>query len=453
MTPNPPNILYLHSHDTGRHLGTYGYPVATPHLDRLADQGTLFRNAFCVSPTCSPSRAGLLTGQWPHQCGQFGLSNRGYPLVHPQRHWLHTFRAAGYHTAMLGFQHVAEDELDLGFDEVRPGVIGSARGERNPELDAHVVADAVEAWLDRRAADPQPRPWLLDAGVIQTHSAAWPLLEPDEVHPRAEDRCRPPLTVPDIPESRAWYARHEAMARRVDAAAGRILRKLDDVGLADHTLVVFTTDHGLALPAGKCNLTDAGLEVALILRGPRDCLALRGGRSVTPMVSHLDVFPTLCEVAGVEPPAWLEGRSLLPLAAGRAQTLHEALFAEINVHGIPQPDRSVRTEHHKLIRRWSTPDDVLNNTDDRPVRGAQRDAGWPHRFPTGRPLAPPATDVLFDLRLDPTERFDRSEDPAYQHVYRDLADRLEHWMRRTDDPLHYGPHALPKPYETTPTPD
>jgi len=75
-----PNILYLHSHDTGRTIQPYGHAVATPHLQRLADQGVLFRRAFCAAPTCSPSRAALLTGQCPHSSGMLGLAHRGFRL-------------------------------------------------------------------------------------------------------------------------------------------------------------------------------------------------------------------------------------------------------------------------------------------------------------------------------------------------------------------------------------
>ena len=91
-----PNILYLHSHDTGRYIQPYGHQVPTPNIQRLADQGMLFREAFCAAPTCSGSRACLLTGQWAHSNGMTGLAHRGWTLNDYSTTSLHTLRDAGY---------------------------------------------------------------------------------------------------------------------------------------------------------------------------------------------------------------------------------------------------------------------------------------------------------------------------------------------------------------------
>ena len=434
----PPNLLYLHSHDSGRHLAPYGYDVPTPHLSALANCGVTFRNAFCVSPTCSPARAGLLTGQWPHQCGQFGLCNRGYPLEHPERHLAHTLNAAGYRTCLMGVQHVCVDEAAAGYSYIAPEVVGYHWGGRNDATDAAAVAERVASWLDDHGTSNGP--WFIDAGVVQTHTGAWPLVPEGAMPTPAEvDRARPPAIVPDTEEARHWYALHRVMARQMDDGVGRILAKLDALGLRDNTLVVFTTDHGLGLPTAKCNLTDAGLEVALILHGPG---GFTGGRTVHPMVDQLDLFPTLCDVAGIERPGWLEGRSLAPLVRGEVDELHDALFSEINVHGGPQPERSVRTERHRLVRRWSTAEQVRHNCDSKAVRDGMIRAGWPERMPAGRPTGDGANDLLFDLALDPTHRVDRSGDERYDDVRAELAGRLERWMRRTDDPLLRGAGAI-----------
>ena len=435
MKAKPPNLLYLHCHDAGRHLGRYGYPVPTPNLDRLARGGVTFRNAFCVSPTCSPSRAGLLTGQYPHQCGQFGLSNRGFPLRHVDRHVARTLGETGYRTALVGVQHVARTETDLPYDHVSPEIVGYAVGDAEVAATASSVAGRAEAWLDAHGRDG---PWFLDAGTLETHAGTWKLLDDDEL--ATDPTARPPAVVPDVAESRSYYSRHVAMARRLDAAIGRILDKLDALGLADDTLVVFTTDHGLGIPTAKCNLTDAGLEVALLMRGP----GLPAAAHVTATVSHLDVFPTLLELASVGRPAWYEGKSLLPLIRGEVECVHEATFGEINHHGGPQPARSVRTDRHKLVRRWHGPDALAHNTDARPIKQPMLDAGWPHKLPPGREVDG-ASDVLFDLTLDPTERCDRSADAAFSGIYDDLARRLEGWMRQTNDPLLQGVAALPEP--------
>src|SRR3954453_120041 len=126
----PPNVVIVITHDTGRHLGTYGRRVATPSLDRLAAEGVVFEQAFCPAPQCSPSRASLLTGLMPHRHGLIGLAHRGF---RPQRHALRRtlprlLGSAGYRTHLFGFQHEAADPYALGYQRVvQPPPTGSRR--------------------------------------------------------------------------------------------------------------------------------------------------------------------------------------------------------------------------------------------------------------------------------------------------------------------------------------
>ena len=122
-----PNILYLHSHDTGRYIQPYGHAVATPCLQRLAEEGVLFRQNFCVTPTCSPSRAALLTGCYPHENGMTGLAHRGYSLNDYRQHIIHTLRQEGYVSVLAGVQHIASPTAEeeawqiIGYDSCIDG--------------------------------------------------------------------------------------------------------------------------------------------------------------------------------------------------------------------------------------------------------------------------------------------------------------------------------------------
>src|SRR6478672_11209420 len=113
-----PNILYLHSHDTGHYIQPYGYAVPTPNLQKLAGEGFLFRQAFDAAPTCSPARAALLTGQCPHRNGMLGLAHRGFLLNDYNQHLLHWLRPQGYRSTLIGVQHVAKEAATIGYDEV-----------------------------------------------------------------------------------------------------------------------------------------------------------------------------------------------------------------------------------------------------------------------------------------------------------------------------------------------
>src|ERR1700683_2943868 len=103
----PPNILYIHSHDTGRYVQPYGHAIPTPNIQWLADQGVMFRNAFCAAPSCSGSRAALLTGSYWHRNGMRGLAPRGFSLNDYGQHMVRTLSDAGYHAEMIGEQHVS----------------------------------------------------------------------------------------------------------------------------------------------------------------------------------------------------------------------------------------------------------------------------------------------------------------------------------------------------------
>src|ERR1700752_5344130 len=120
-----PNIVYLHSHDTGRHIQPYGHQIPTPNLQRFAEQGVLFRQAFSAAPVCSPSRAALLTGEYSHSNGMLGLAHRGYGLADYDHHLVHTLRAGGYTSTLIGEQHVARDPGDIGYDAILDGPVAA----------------------------------------------------------------------------------------------------------------------------------------------------------------------------------------------------------------------------------------------------------------------------------------------------------------------------------------
>ena len=113
---NGKNIIYLHCHDTGRYIQPYGYAVPTPFLQSLAEEGVLFRNLHCAAPTCSPSRAALLTGMYPHNAGMFGLVNRGFELEHKECHLANYLKQYGYTTLLAGIQHVTMERNGIGYD-------------------------------------------------------------------------------------------------------------------------------------------------------------------------------------------------------------------------------------------------------------------------------------------------------------------------------------------------
>jgi arylsulfatase A-like enzyme len=224
-----------------------------------------------------------------------------------------------------------------------------------------------------------------------------------------------------------------ASLRILDSCYGRVLQALDHAGLADNTLVICTTDHGIAFPGMKCTLTDHGLGVLLIVRGPG---GFSGGRVVDALVSHLDLFPTICDLLEIELPAWLQGRSMMPLLRGEVDSIRDEVHAEVNYHAAYEPQRCVRTRRFKYIRRFDgreTP--VLANCDDGPSKDLWLRAGWRQR--------PQDQESLFDLIFDPNEARNLADDPGPQAVLEEMRARLARWMQGTDDPLLAGPVPAP----------
>jgi len=338
-----------------------------------------------------------------------GLAHRGWSLHDYSHHLVHVLRGAGYRSILIGEQHIAKDPEVIGYDEVL----------NVPTTHVESVAPLAVEVLRRR----QDRPLFLSVGFFETHRE---FLGPGSL--RDVHCSQPPTNLPDAPEVRADVAAFKASARSLDDGVGMVLGALAAGGLTDDTLVVFTTDHGMPFPGAKGTLYDRGLGVMLILRGPEP---FRGGRVIDALMSHIDLYPTLCDVVGIERPAFLQGVSLLPLVRGEVEHVRDEIFAGSTWHAAYEPQRAIRTTRFKYIRRWGDRRlPVLPNTDDGPSKDLLLRSGWAERE------IPP--EQLFDLMLDANEAHNLVGDEAHAATHAELRDRLEAWMRDTDDPLLAG---------------
>jgi N-sulfoglucosamine sulfohydrolase len=413
-----PNIIYLNCHDAGRYISPYGHSVRTPNLEKLAGESVVFRNAFCAAPTCSASRAALLTGQSSHSAGMLGLAHLGWSLKDTGQLLVHTLKDNGYSTALAGYGHVGYDgAFDEHFHPPR-------RQEAGMKANDKAKAAAAVAYLEGKPK----MPFFLEVGLIWPHRHYGKAEEGDAV-----DEVTLPL--PDTPEVRADIADYNASARQMDECCGEVLDALERSGLAEDTLVIATTDHGIAFPHMKCNLTDHGMGVYLMMRGPG---VFSKGKTIEAMVSQIDVYPTLCEYLAIEPPAWLEGKTMMPLIKGEAEEINEEIFAEVTYHAAYEPQRCIRTKHWKYIKRfddeWEKP--VLPNCDDSPSKSLLLEKGWGKE--------PVAKVQLYDLQADPQERVNLAGEKEHAARVKELDARLTAWMERTDDPILKGPVALPE---------
>ncbi len=412
-----PNIVFITCHDLGKHLSCYGHTsVHSPALHQLAADGVIFDNHFCSAPQCSPSRSALHTGRHAHSNGIMGLTHAPFNWrLHPdEQHLAQRLKSAGYHTALIGVQHVArgEDVSALGYDTIIAG--NHARTEAGPK---------AKDWI----AQNKDTPFYLEVGFFEPHRAYNEL-------PDSSQGVEIPPYIPDSPEAREDFAALQGSIRAMDDGVKMILDALDENGLRENTWVIFVTDHGLAMPRAKCTLYDAGIETALMMRWPAG--SIRGGRHIDALTSHVDVVPSILQALNISLPDNLHGHSLWPLLQGNTYQPNEQIFAEKTFHTAYEPMRGIRTIGHKLIVNFEA-DIAVNVPSD-----IQKSPIYPlmlNEITGHRPQI-----ELYDLEADPLEKNNLAGHADYAAIEADLKQRLLHWMQSTDDLLLDGP--VPSPY-------
>jgi arylsulfatase A-like enzyme len=377
-TPRRPNVVLIYTDDqrydslgvVQREQGGRGrFPwIRTPHLDRLAAEGVRFRNAFVVNSLCSPSRASFLTGRYGHENG---VVNNHTPFPETAATVATLLRAAGYRTGYVGKWHMGPQRGPRpGFDR-SASFIGQGRYVDCPfELDGRETP--TKGWVDDVSTDyaidflreHRDRPFLLFLGFKAAHGP----FDPPPRHARTYDgeTARPvpnldlpPAYSPDAdPAPRAAGPRPTNLGyfrclAAADDNVGRVLTALDNLGLAEDTIVVYASDNGFYLGehrlGDKRSAYDESLRIPLIVRYPRGAkAALVEDR----MALNVDFVPTVLDYAGVQPPADLPGRSWRPLLEGKPADWRDAWFyAYFYERGFRIPTvTAVRTETAKLVR-------------------------------------------------------------------------------------------------------
>jgi choline-sulfatase len=418
-----PNILvFLPDEQSVHALGCYGNRVvASPYVDALAAQGVTLDAAYCNYPLCVPSRLSLLSGKHPHKIDAW--DNRS--ILDPgARTFAADLTAAGYRTCLIGKMHLAGEEQRYGFEQRPYGDLLGWSHQPDPPRTAHglsriaagsseipleqtqeeIVNREAVAFLRRHRERDPDRPFLLVLGYNRPHFPLRPPLrwwerywpggyDLPEVPAGHVERLHPWIrAVRHRSDGDGFTAEQTARARAgyyacvsyVDEKVGEILQELDALGLAEHTLVVYTSDHGEMMGDhdmwGKRTFYEGSARVPFVVRWPGHLPA--GTRASAP-VELVDLYPTLCAAAGVAPPGDLDGDSLLPLLAGDTASWRAVAVSDY-CQWLPAPARMVRRGAMKL------------------------------NYYTG------AGFELFDLDSDPDELHDLSAEPAQQATLREL---------------------------------
>ena len=436
--PRRPNILLVHCHDLGQTLHCYGVKtVQTPNLDLLASGGVRFARSYCTNPGCSPSRASIFTGRWPHSHGVMGLThgNFAWDLHADEQHMAQILRGAGYATAAVGVIHeTASGPQRCGY-------------ERYVKDAFAVPATDAAIGLLREFRGQPAKPFFLCVGFVEPHRLPYPEPNWPEATPRDSSFPGPALKPDDalgveIPGylrdtegTRRELAGLQGAIRHVDTQFGRLMAALKELGLEGDTLVIFTTDHGVAMPRSKCSLYEPGVQVALLMRLPGR-KGWQGGVVHSEMISNIDYLPTILDLVGVPIPDNVEGRSFAPLLDGKTYQPRQEIFSVLNYHDYYDPRRAMRTERHKLIVNFTTAPAFMDPSQC-----------W---RPQSQTVTPPNHAMayhphleLYDLAKDPWEQTDVAQRGAYAAVRDDLLKRLYQHLVETKDPILQGAIVSP----------
>jgi N-sulfoglucosamine sulfohydrolase len=413
-----PNILWILSEDISPDLSCYGTPaVQTPNLDRLAGQGVRYTNAFTTAPVCSASRSAMITGMYQTSVGiHHHRSHRddGYTLPAPVRMITEYFREAGYFTANV--------------TSAAPGVRGSGKTDFNFKFkNAFDGSD----WNQRKAGQP----FFSQLSINVTHRGGhWKGLRQKLKNPVDPAKIKLPPYYPDHPVARDDWATYLDSIQMMDGYIGKILKRLDDEGLADNTVVIFIGDHGRCHVRGKQWLYDGGIHIPLIIRWPGK---LRAGQVCDDLVSAIDISATVLKIAGIEPPKYMEGRVFLgPNAKKRDYIIAARDRCDETIDRI----RCVRTKQYKYIRNFMP---------ERPYTQINRykESSYP-MLPLMRKLysegkltpvqalfmAPRKPDEeLYDLQHDPYEINNLANSKKHQETLKKMRKILDKWIKDTGD--------------------
>ena len=488
-----PNILFLFADDWGRYAsimaevdgpGGINDVVRTPHFDRIARSGVLFRNAHVNAPSCTPCRSSLLSGQyfWRTRRGAilqgavWDSSIPAYPLL---------LKEAGYHIgktfkvwspgtpadAPYGGQQHAYEKAGRRFNQFSQTATKLVADGMPAEAAKQVLYDEARGNFQAFLADRQPgQPFCYWFGPTNTHrkwikgsgKALWGI-DPDTL------RGKMPPFWPDVYEVREDLADYLGEAQAVDAAIGLLVDEVRKIGELDNTLIVISGDHGIpGFPHGKCNLYDTGTGVCLAIVGP----GVRGGRLVDDFVNLTDLAPTFLETGGVAVPQVMTGRSLWPVLKSDRQGLvdpqrtfvvtgRERHVEMARAGHLPYPQRSIRTADYRLIINFKPdrypmgdpynldgpnpptaqelteitfvtfPDDDASPTKAWLV-GQRNNPQWKPLFDLAYGKRP--REELYDLKKDPHQVHNLAADPAYAQVRAELERRLMDELQRTGDP-------------------
>jgi arylsulfatase A-like enzyme len=432
-----PNLVLIIADDLNwDDSSPYGHDsILTPNLQRLADGGMRFDNAFVTISSCSPSRASIVTGRYPHQTDAEELH---WPVPKNQTTFVEKLKEKGYWTAAAGKWHLGEAMRDR-FDEIRevdtsgfqlPS--GDTTGKFKETLEGEAQSGCAD-WVPLLRDRPEDKPFFLWLAALDPHRPYHSGIIPEGSRP--EEIKLPPYH-PDTPAVRADYQLYYDEITRLDKYVGLVMDELEEQGVTENTLILFISDNGRPFPRDKTTMYDSGIKTPWIVRWPQK---VKPGSVCPHLVSTVDIAKTFLSLGGVENPGQtFEGVDVSPLLTNPNKPIRDYIYAEKNWHDFEDHVRAVRNERYKYIRNYyndlpQTPSaDGLRSPTFVELQRLQ-DKGELNEPQLACFIAPRAAEELYDTKLDPHEINNLVEDERYAPLLRAMRAALKDWEAKTDD--------------------
>ena len=443
-----PNIIVITADDLGKQLSTYGDPFWTPNIDAFATRGVKFNKGYVTQASCSSSRSSILTGKFPTTNGQIGLATTAPPGVSNQMfgQWdniAYSLQSNGYYTGIIGKLHVYPENgftfnyKKLNYEQTR---------------DMNLTAKRVEEII--KNADNRDQPFFCYLNYADPHT---PFVQTVKGLPKV------PVTTDYIdyllPEGLPFQGVRGNNYRaslyynnlaRLDEGIGILQRKLEEKGVLDNTLIFFVGDHGAPFTRGKGACFESSVNVPFFVSGP----GIAPFQTSDSLVSTIDIFPTICDAAGIPTPTSVEGKSLMPVLADPKAEVRDLVFTEFNMHIYRwdnfYPRRAVSDGRYKVI--WNLAKQSPVNRDNyyewvdgdpyhvklfEAIEGTATAAPYltydSYQWRTYFNFRIPSVVEVYDLQNDPYEHNDLSNDPAYAQIKNELFFQLQYFVWSNGD--------------------
>ncbi len=410
----PPNFVIIIADDMAwDDCGAYGHPkIRTPNIDQLAQQGMRFDRAFLTCSSCSPSRASIMTGRYPHATGAPELH---MSLPADQVLFTTPLRKAGYFTAAAGKWHLGKD-AEHQFDLIRHGGDSGGAGH----------------WIPLLRERPKDKPFFMWFASFDPHRPYQPNTIPQ---PHSGGDTRVPPFLPDVDDTRADLAMYYDEIARLDGNVGNVLEELQRQGVADNTWILFLSDNGRPFPRCKTTVFDSGVRTPFIVRWPGHVAPDSVSESI---VSSVDIAPTILQIAGLMPLPSFQGKSFLPILEDPKAETRRYAFAEHNWHDYEAFERGVRSKQYTYFFNGTPnlpatpPADAVASPTFQAMRRL-RDQGKlaPHQM--GCFSVPRPKEELYDLKTDPYALKNVARDPKYADALDEMRKAFGEWKHRTGD--------------------